>query len=83
MLSQGGHQRTKCDGVQIKSAAAAAGLSDGKAAIGSQDNGDQHQRAGLIFPIFVISAIINRILYRIQLVPMKDYTYFISQFSCW
>lgn len=58
-------------------------LSDGKAAIGSQDNGDQHQRAGLIFPIFVISAIINRILYRIQLVPMKDYTYFISQFSCW
>ena len=37
---------------------------------------------GLVFPIFVISAIVNRILYRIQLVPMRDYTYFISQFSC-
>lgn len=37
---------------------------------------------GLVFPVFVISAIINRILYRIQLVPMRDYTYFISQFSC-
>ena len=37
---------------------------------------------GLVFPIFVVSAIVNRIIYKIQLVPMRDYTYFLSQFSC-
>ena len=36
----------------------------------------------MIFPIFIGAAIVNRVLYRIQLVPMRDYTYFISQFSC-
>ena len=37
---------------------------------------------GFVFPIFIISAIVNRIIYRVQLVPMCDYTYFISLFSC-
>ena len=35
-----------------------------------------------VFPLFIISAIFNRILYRVQLVPMRDFTYFLSQFSC-
>ena len=36
----------------------------------------------LVLPIFVVSAIVNRLIYRVQLVPMKEYTYFISQFTC-
>jgi hypothetical protein len=44
--------------------------------------GGEKGGAGLVFPIFIISAIVNRIIYKMQLVPMRDFTYFLSQFSC-
>ena len=57
--------------------------SGGDVARTSKPNEDE-EGAGVafVFPIFIISAIINRIMYRVQLVPMRDYTYFLSQFSC-
>ena len=46
------------------------------------EGGGEKGGAGLVFPIFIISAVVNRIIYKMQLVPMRDFTYFLSQFSC-
>jgi len=46
------------------------------------EGGGEKGGARLVFPIFIISAVVNRIIYKMQLVPMRDFTYFLLQFSC-